>query len=305
MSVAFLFPGQGSQSIGMIRRLPQDAVVRQTVEEAASILKCDLCTLDTEHGLRSTENTQLLLFVSGVAVARLLEQRGAHADFAAGHSVGAFAAAVFAGVLDFATSVRLVVARGQAMAAAFPSGYGMGAITGIPSSGIDELLNDIRESGQKVFVANWNAPDQTVISGTNAAIEQILDLAKQRGARKATMLSVAVPSHNELMAGVAVHLAELTKTAHPNRPRIPCVGNATARLLYDGPSILDDLVWSVSRPVRWHDATLAIYETGARVFLEMPPGQVLTRLAASAFPDARCLPVEESSIESALAFARL
>lgn len=304
MSVAFLFPGQGSQSAGMIRRLPHDTVVRELVEEAGSILKCDLCRLDTEQALRRTETAQILLFVSGVAVARLLEQRGAGANFAAGHSVGAFAAAVFADVLDFTTGVQFVASRGRAMAAAFPSGYGMGAIAGVPSSVVEELLKPTRESGGKVFIANWNAPDQTVISGTHACIEQALGLAMGRGARKATMLSVAVPSHNELMSGVAQHLAEIAKTATPRRPRIPCVSNSTARLLYDGPSILDDLVWSVSRPVRWHDATVAIYEAGARVFLEMPPGQVLTRLAASAFPDSRCLPVEESGINSAVAIAR-
>jgi malonate decarboxylase epsilon subunit len=106
------------------------------------------------------------------------------------------------------------------------------------------------------------------------------------------------------MSGVAQQLAEIAKTVHLKRPRIPCVSNSSARLLYDGPSILDDLVWSVSRPVRWHEATVAMYEAGARRFLEMPPGQVLTRLAASAFPDARCLAVEEVGIDSAVAVAR-
>jgi malonate decarboxylase epsilon subunit len=304
MSVAFLFPGQGSQSAGMIRRLPHDSVVREALEEAGSILNLDLCTLDTEEALRHTESAQLLLFVSGVAVARLLERRGAHADFAAGHSVGAFAAAVFADVLDFPTGVQLVAARGQAMAAASKGDYGMGAITGVPGLVVEEILNHVRVSGQRVFIANWNAPDQTVISGTQAAVGQILGLAMGRGARKAVMLNVAVPSHTELMSGVAQQLAEMAKPASLNRPRIPCVSNSTARLLYDGRSILDDLVWSVSRPVRWHDATVAMYEAGARVFLEMPPGQVLTRLAASAFPDSRCLAVEDSGIDSAVAVAR-
>jgi malonate decarboxylase epsilon subunit len=303
MSVAFLFPGQGSQSVGMTERLPHDSVVRETIEEASSILKCDLRKLDTEEALRHTETAQILLFVCGVAVARLLEARGARADFSAGHSVGAFGAAVLAGVLDMTTGTQLVAERGRAMAA-FPGEYGMGAITGVPGSVVDDLLNQVRVRGIRVFIANWNAPDQTVISGTRTAVEQVLGLAMGRGARKAVMLNIAVPSHTEFMSGVAQHLAEFASATEPNRPRIPCVSNSTARLLYDGHIILDDLVWSVSRPVRWHDATVTMYEAGARVFLEMPPGEVLTRLAASAFRDSRCLAIEDSDIDSAVAVTR-
>jgi malonate decarboxylase epsilon subunit len=305
MSVAFLFPGQGSQSAGMIGRLPRESVVRETIEEAGSILKCDLRLLDTEGALRHTETAQILLFVSGVAAARLLELLGVRGSFAAGHSVGAFAAAVFADVLDFETGLQFVAARGRAMASAFPNnhGMGMGAITGIPNSVVEDALKHVREDGQKVFIANWNAPEQTVISGTQAGVEKVLGLAKKQGARKATMLRVSVPSHNELMAGVAQQLAVVAETTRVRRPRVPCVSNCTARLLYDGPSILDDLVWSVSRPVRWHDATVAMYEAGVRVFLEMPPGQVLTHLATSAYPDARSLAVEESGFDSAVAVA--
>jgi malonate decarboxylase epsilon subunit len=304
MRVAFLFPGQSSQSAGMISRLPHEPVVCGVLEEVGSLLKCDLRRLETEQALRQTENAQLLLFASGVAVARLLEERGARAECAAGHSVGAFAAAVYAGVLEFATGVQLVAARGRAMAAAFKEGYGMGAITGIRSAFVEAVVNQVRAGGAQVFIANLNAPDQIVISGTQAAVRQVLEVANSRGARKVTILNVAVPSHNELMSGVAQQLAEIAKTVRPERPRIPCVSNSTARLLYDGPSILDDLMWSVSRPVRWHEATVAMYEAGVRSFLEMPPGQVLTRLAASAFPDARCLAVEEVGIDSAVAVAR-
>ncbi len=306
-SIAFLFPGQGSQSSGMLARLPQEAIIRDTLTEAAAVLRCNLSTLDTEAALQRTENAQLLLFVSGVAAARLLEQllfdqRSAHAGFAAGHSVGAFAAAVFAGALDFADALQLVAARGRAMATAFPSGYGMGAITGLPQSDVESMVKRVHAENNPVFIANYNAPDQFVIAGLRPAVAQILELASPR-ARKAIMLNVAVPSHNELMSPVAQQLAEIAQTTPSHRPRIPCVSNSTARLLYDGPSILNDLVHSVARPVRWHDAMVAIYEAGARVFLEMPPGQVLTKLAASAFPDARCLSLDEAGIDSAVALA--
>ncbi len=211
---------------------------------------------------------------------------------------------MYAGVLDFATGVHFVAARSAAMAAAFPNGYGMGAITGVPIAVVEAMVGQVRASGNHVFIANLNAPDQTVISGTQAGVQQVLEIANERGARKAIMVSVTVPSHNELMSAVAQRLADTAKTVHPKRPRIPCVSNSSARLLYDGASLLDDLVWSVSRPVRWHDATVAIYEAGVRIFLEMPPGQVLTRLAESAFPDARCLAIEESGIDSAVAVAK-
>jgi malonate decarboxylase epsilon subunit len=169
---------------------------------------------------------------------------------------------------------------------------------------VEGMMRDIREGGEELFLANLNAPDQTVVSGTHKAIEQLLELALRRGARKATMLNVAVPSHNTLMLPVAQQLSELCSSIRPKNPRIPCASNATARLFYDGPPILDDLMWSVSRPVRWHDATVTIYEAGASVFLEMPPGQILTRLATAAFPDSRCLAVEDSGINSAMAVTR-
>jgi malonate decarboxylase epsilon subunit len=304
MSVAFLFPGQGSQSEGMIDRLPADPIVRTTIEEASTVLHRDVSKLDTEENLGKTEFAQILLFVCGLAMARLLEARGVHADFAAGHSVGAFAAATLAGVVDLKTALQFVSARGDAMASAFPTGYGMGAITGVPNSDVEVMLDEVRKQGEQLFIANWNAPDQTVVSGTNSAIRSLLELASNRGARRATTLNVIVPSHTELMLPVAEQLFRIAAQIAPKPPRMPYVSNSTARLLYDGASILDDLVWAVSRPVRWHEATVTMYEAGVRVFLEMPPGQVLTRLASSAFPDSRSLAIEEVGINSALAVAK-
>jgi malonate decarboxylase epsilon subunit len=300
MSVAFLFPGQGSQYPGMLHELPDHPVVHAAIRRATEVLGRDALDLDTPEALNSTAAVQLALLIAGTTTARALITEGGHADFVAGHSVGAFAAAVIAGTLTFEDAMHLVDLRARSMQAAYPNGYGMCALIGLEERTVSQLAAAVHSPEAPVFAANVNAPLQVSISGADDALEGLMSLARARGARRVSRLAVSTPSHTPLMAPVATELSRaLTKVPlHP--PDVPYVSNVGARALRDPEAISDDLARSVECPVRWHDATTLLFELGARLFVEMPPGDVLTRLAEVAFPEARCVAVDGGGFESAL-----
>lgn len=203
MSVLFTFPGQGSQSPGMLSRLPADAEVERTFAQARAVLGRDPGELDTEASLRSTVAVQLALLIAGVAMARLLIARGAGPDMVAGMSVGAYPAAVVAGVLDYEDALRLVALRGRLMEEAFPAGYGMTAVIGLEPSQLERIVARIHSPSQPVFIANLNAERQIIVAGADAAMEAVADAALEQGATRCERLAVGVPSHCELLAPVA------------------------------------------------------------------------------------------------------
>jgi malonate decarboxylase epsilon subunit len=301
MSVAFLFPGQGSQRPRMLHALPDAAAVTDTLDQASEALGKNVRELDSADALASTVATQLALLVAGVATDRALAARGARPDMVAGHSVGAFAAAVSAGVLAFADALRLVRLRGEQMEQAYRSGHGMAVIVGLRQRQAQALIEEASTAEAPVFAANINAPDQLAIAGSHAGLDRALALARQAGARRAERLAVAVPSHCPLLDSVADRLARALADVELQPPTVPYVGNRRARVLRDAAAIRDDLATSVAFPVRWHDATCVIYERGQRLFIEMPPSQVLTNLATVAFPDARAVAVADAGLESAAA----
>jgi malonate decarboxylase epsilon subunit len=298
MSVAFLFPGQGSQRPAMLHALPDHAAVASTLDEASVVLGLDVRRLDSETALNSTVAVQLALLIAGVAAARTLQAEGAVPDLVAGHSVGAFAAAVTAGALEFRTALPLVRLRGELMEQAYPQGYGMGVIVGLDIRRVADLVAQVNSPAKPVFLANLNAPRQQTIAGSDAGINAVLSLAYASGARKAERLHVSVPSHCPLLAPVAEQLSYALAQVPLHRPRVPYIGNRRARALRDAEGIREDLATSVTHPVRWHDATTMLYERGARLFIELPPGHVLTNLASAAFPDARALAVDDNRLDS-------
>jgi malonate decarboxylase epsilon subunit len=301
VSVTFLFPGQGSQQIGMLHGLADVAAVSETLAEASDLLGADVRGLDTAEALASTVSAQLALLVAGVAAARALERLDARPDTVAGHSVGAFAAAVSARVLGFADAVRLVRLRAQMMQNAYRSGHGMGVIVGLRERQARELVEECSTEEAPVFAANVNAPEQLAIAGTDAGIERAIARAREAGARRAERLAVSVPSHCPLMAGVAERLGRALAGVELCAPRAPYAGNLRARVLRDAEAIRADLATGIARPVLWHDATRILYERGTRLFVEMPPGHVLTSLATAAFPDARSVAIADAGLESAAA----
>jgi malonate decarboxylase epsilon subunit len=300
MSVAFLFPGQGSQRPGMLHELPDHPVARDMISQASEVLGRNVLDLDTPRALGSTVATQLALLVVGAIVARILVEEGGGADFVAGHSVGAFGAAVAAGVLDYPDALRLVDLRARAMQEAYPRDYGMGVVVGLDERTVSRLAAETGTAKAPVYAANVNAPLQVSVAGADDALEQILNLAREHGAHRGRRLAVPTPSHTPLMAPVAAKLEKALGEVPMDPPAVPYLSNVGGRALRDAEKIRDDLARSVERPVRWHEATTLLFELGVRLFVELPPGNVLTRLAADAFPDARCVAVDDSGVESAL-----
>jgi malonate decarboxylase epsilon subunit len=300
MSVAFLFPGQGSQRPGMLHELPDHPATPDMISQATEDLGRDVLELDTPEALGSTVAAQLALLIAGATAARILVEEGAEPDFVAGHSVGAFAAAVAAGALDYPNALRLVDLRARAMQEAYPRGYGMGVLVGLDERTVSRLAAESGTPKAPVHAANVNAPLQVSIAGADDALERVMDLARERGARRAMRLAVPTPSHTPLMAPVATELERALAEVPMNPPAVPYLSNVSGRALRNLEDVRDDLAQSVQRPVRWHDATTLLFELGVRLFVELPPGDVLTRLAADAFPDARCVAVDDSGVESAL-----
>ena len=300
MSVAFLFPGQGSQRPGMLHDLPDHPASHETIAQANEVLDRDVLTLDTPEALASTVAVQLALLIAGTATAHVLIEEGGRADFVAGHSVGAFAAAVAAGALTFPDALRLVDLRARAMQEAYPHSYGMGVVVGLDERTVSRLAADAHTPEAPVHAANVNAPLQISISGADNALEKVLTLARQHGAHRTQRLVVPTPSHTPLMAPVAAKLKRALAHVSMNTPAIPYTSNVGGRALRDPEEIRDDLAQSVEHPVRWHDATTLLFELGVRLFVELPPGDVLTRLAKDAFPEARCLAVDDGGTDSAL-----
>lgn len=295
MKVAFLFPGQGAQKPGMLSQLPSNPIVQATLAEACNVLGKNIFFLDSEEALLSTVNVQLALLVHEVVSARLLLAEGAVPDAVAGHSVGAFAAAVIAGSLTFADALSIVSLRGKLMGEAFCANYGMAVVIGIDEKNVRKLV----ETVEKVYIANINAPDQITLAGSKQGLAGALELCRAAGAQKVQYVQVSVPSHCELLQPVGEALTARLVDMTVKNARIPYVGNCRARLLRKGKDIERDLALGVAHSVRWYDMTSLLVELGVELFVEAGPGQVLTTMAAKAFPNIRAIALESSGLSSA------
>jgi malonate decarboxylase epsilon subunit len=302
MRVALLFPGQGAQTPGFLGRLPDDPAVRATLEDAREFLGVDLDSFDSAVALQSTTAVQISTLIAGVASARALVAAGGSVDAVAGLSVGAFAAAVACGALGFADALRLVKLRGECMASAAPAGFGMAAILGLTERGALDLVARVNAHA-RLYLASVNAPTEMVVSGERAALALAAEEARVRGAA-VRILQVQVPSHCPLMDSVSARLREAMRGVSWLAPRVPYVSNHRARATLLAADVAEDLTLNVSRTVRWHDSLTLLYELGCRVYLETPPGQVLSSLIEATFPEARALALEEVPLASAVRLAR-
>jgi malonate decarboxylase epsilon subunit len=298
MSVLFTFPGQGAQKPGMLHALPDHPETARTLAEASAALGREVLALDGDAELRSTVAVQLCLLVAGVAMARVLAAHEASPGMVAGLSIGAWPAAVTAGVLPFEDAVRLVELRGRLMEDAYPSGYGMMAVGGLTRQQLEPLVAQVHGAGKPVYLANLNGPRQIVIAGQEAAMEEVAGLALAQGAQRAERLAVAVPSHCELLDAQARTLACAMDQVALARPRIAWVSSSLARVLFDGRRIGADLAANMARPVLWADTVRHAWERGARLAVEMPSGSVLTRLTAPEFPDGVALSCEGERLDN-------
>lgn len=303
MSVAFLFPGQGSQVPGMLHTLLDHPAIGRTLDEVSESLGENVLELDSTEALRSTVSVQLALLASGIAVARALIAEGVEAGAVAGMSVGTFAAAAAAGALNLGDGVRLVKQRAEGMVKLYPKGYGLAAIVGLTEKQVSKLVEAAYTERNPVYVGNINAPRQIVIAGSDKGMNNVLEAARKSGARKAVRLNVSEPSHCPLLEPVADALRESLQVIHLQPPKTVYVGNVTGRALRSAEAISEDLAGNIAHGVRWYDATTVLEELGCRLFLEMPPGHVLSELGREAFPDVRTLAVGETSLKDALRLA--
>lgn len=294
--IAFFFPGQGSQSVGMMAGFGDSPVIKQTFTEATDILKTDFWAMATEPNelLNQTQNTQPLMLIAGVATYRAYIQAGglqaannktiAHA----GHSLGEYTALVASNALSFADALPLVKFRAEAMQSAVPEGVGaMAAILGLDDDAVRAVCLEAAQA-EVCEAVNFNSPGQVAIAGNKAAVERGMELAKAKGAKRALALPVSVPSHCALMRPAAEKLAEYLKNVTINTPQIPVIHNADVAAYNDAAQIKDALVRQLYSPVRWVEILQAIHAQGFTSSAECGPGKVLAGLTKRIIADLPC-----------------
>jgi len=295
--IAFLFPGQGSQNVGMGRAFA-DAfpVCRDAMAEADAALGEDLsglCYNGPEDRLVLTENTQPAILAVSVAMCRLLVSKGVRPACVAGHSLGEYSAHVAAGTITFGDALRIVRRRGRFMQEAVPVGQGaMAAILGLDADKVAAACAEAAQ-GEVVSAANLNAPGQVVIAGSRDAVARAIEQAKARGARRAIPLAVSAPFHCALMTPAQERLAPELRALSASDPLVPVVANVDAEPKRDARSAIEALVAQVSSPVRWEQVMQRLASEGIRKYVEVGPGTVLTGLGRKILKDAVFLTLEE------------
>jgi [acyl-carrier-protein] S-malonyltransferase len=283
MNFAFVFPGQNSQSVGMLAELAAtDPIVRATFDDASAVLGYDLWQLvqqGPEERLNATEFTQPAMLVAGVATWRLWQRRGGSAPaWVAGHSLGEFTALVCAEALELSPAVELVAFRGKAMQEAVPRGTGaMAAILGLEDAQVEEACREAARGGV-VEPVNFNSPGQVVIAGQAEAVQRAIETAKVRGAKRAVLLAVSVPSHSSLMLPAARRLEERLASVPIKAPRVGYLSAVDATRHQDPEDIRKLLGRQLASPVRWADTVRALAAAGVAQIIECGPGKVLTGL---------------------------
>ncbi len=307
MQIACVFPGQGSQSVGMLAELAEAyPEVKDTFETVSQAVGYDLWQLvqqGPETELNRTDKTQPAMLAAGVAVWRVWRKRGGTQPvFLAGHSLGEYTALVCANALALAAAARLVAERGRYMQAAVPAGHGaMAAILGLTDEQV-VVACERSAQGEVVSAVNFNSPGQVVIAGHSSAVSRAVEVAKQLGAKRAVMLPVSVPSHCSLMEPAAERLADYLRDIEINRPDLPVFNNVDALTTNDPRAIREALIRQLKSPVRWVEIIQVMASKGVNCIVECGPGKVLTGLNKRIARDIAVFPVmDTSSLDEALA----
>ena len=294
-----MFPGQGSQQVGMGRDLAaMYPVAQETFDEADAALGCELsqlCFEGPEDKLKLTEITQPAILTVSVAAWRVLQSQGMTPSYVVGHSLGEYSAHVAAGTLSFTDAVRTVRNRGKYMQEAVPVGVGaMAAILALPAEEVEQVCAEVAQ-GEVCQAANLNSPDQTVISGNKAAVERAAELAKKRGAKRAILLPVSAPFHCALMQPAQDRLAQDLSRLEFHNPEVPVMCNVDAALVSTGDASRDALIRQVTGAVQWVKSMRALIALGAENFVEVGPGKVLCGLMRQLDRSRSCVNVEDEA----------
>jgi [acyl-carrier-protein] S-malonyltransferase len=289
---AFLFPGQGSQSVGMMNGFGESAIIRDTFTEASDVLGVDFWSMATEpnEAINETTNTQPIMLIAGIATWRVWQaSTDKLPSVLAGHSLGEYTALVASGALSFADALPLVRYRAEVMQSAVPAGVGaMAAILGLDDALVREVCAEAAQN-EVLEAVNFNSPGQVVIAGNKAAVERGMELAKAKGAKRALPLPVSVPSHCALMKPAAVKLAEYLKNVRVNVPKISVIQNADVAAYQDAEKIKDALVRQLYSPVCWVETVQAIHAQGITQAAECGPGKVLAGLTKRIVAELSCV----------------
>lgn len=304
--VAFVFPGQGSQVVGMGKELYEKYDIAKELfhkaDQALGYSIMDMCFNGPEEELRKTYNTQPAILTISVICYELLKQQGVTPDIVAGHSLGEYSALVAAGALEFSDAVLLVHKRGQFMQQAVPIGEGsMAAILGLDRNSIVEICEKAQAEFGAVQAVNFNCPGQVVIAGKVQAVEKAVEMLKAAGAKRAVMLPVSAPFHSTLMEPAAAQLAVELENIAVHDAVIPVVANVDGKIVTNGSTIKKLLVEQAASPVKWEDCVAEMTNYGADLFVEVGPGKVLSGFTKKIAKEVQSLNVEDhASLEKTL-----
>ncbi|RNF40632.1 ACP S-malonyltransferase [Planococcus salinus] len=303
--IAFIYPGQGSQTVGMGESFLADPTSRQYFEKADEALGVRLSELMLEgpqENLTLTYHAQPALLTVSSMITERLNREGIYPDFTAGHSLGEYSALVASEVMNFEDAVRIVHKRGLFMNEAVPAGEGgMAAILGMSSQSLEEVTNEVTDRYGVVQLANLNSPGQIVISGTKQGVEQACALAKERGAKRAIPLDVSGPFHSELMRPASQDLSKVLSEAFLKDAKVPVISNVKAKGETKAAQIQELLVRQLYSPVLWEQSVKEMIDSGVTVFVEVGPGKVLSGLVKKIDRSVKCLPVfDVESMEKAV-----
>ena len=308
MKTAFVFPGQGSQKVGMLKDLYEAyPIVRERfaqADEALGYSISQLCFEGPDTELVKTANTQPAILTASVACYEILKEKGFTPDIVGGHSLGEYSALVAAGVLEFKDAVYVVHKRGEYMQEAVPLGEGaMAAILALPREEVVRICGEVNDTVGSVQAVNFNCPGQIVIAGATKAVEVAAEKMKEAGAKRAVMLPVSAPFHSRLMEPAAKRLQEELDKIEVKDAQIPVVANISGEILKDGATIKEALVTQVAAPVLWEDCVATMVDFGVTRFVEVGPGKVLTGFTKKINKAMELANVEdEASLAAAIAF---